>query len=243
MTGPEPGLVEPAPARTGSSFPEMLIASLAGLVLLFTGAVALGVDLDGTAGDPGQMEEVVLGATEERPPPTAPPVTITTQDPAAVFAAALAATEAANAATSTSTTTTTTAPPPTTTTTLPPPPIGAASATTNIAGVVLSLDVGPADGARSLQGHLSARVDDGEVLRAVRVDFGDGTSRTLDVVAWECNAPGAPNPYDLVLPAHTYGGPGTYAVGVTVTTAACSPDDDDWGPETVSEVRLDIVAA
>ncbi len=243
MSDPEPRLVEPTPARTGSSFPEMLVGSLVGLVLLMTGAVAVGADFGGSEGDATQAEEVVLGATEERPPPTAPPVTVTTQDPAAAFAAALAASEAANAATST--TTTTTAPPSTTTTatTLPPPPIAAASATTNAAGVSLGLDVGPAEGTRSLQGHLSARFEDNRVLRAVRIDFGDGTARTVDVVAWECNAPGAPNPYDVALPAHTYGGPGTYAVTVAATTAACSPDDDDWGAETISEVRLDIVAA
>jgi hypothetical protein len=217
----------------------MLIGSLAGLVLLLTGAVAIGVDVDGSAGE-ARAEEVVLGATEERPAPTAPPVTVTTQDPAAAFAAALAATQAANAATST---TTTTVPPTTTTTatTLPPPPIGAASATTSAAGVSLGLDVGPADGPRSLQGRFSARFEDSRVLRAVRIDFGDGTARPVDVVEWVCNDPGAPNLYDVVLPAHSYGAPGAYAVTVTATTAPCSPDDDDWGADSLSEVRLEIV--
>jgi hypothetical protein len=222
----------------------MLVGSLAGLVLLLTGAVALGVDMAGTEIDGAPAEEVVLGATEERPPPTAPAVTTTTQDPAAAFAAALAATAAANAATSTSTTTTTTAPPSTTTTasTVPPAPIAPASATTSGPGVSLALEVGPAGGARSLQGRLSARFENGAaVLRAVRVDFGDGTASTLDVVAWECNAADAPNPHEVALPAHTYGGPGTYDIIVTATTAACSPDDDDWGPETGSPVRLEIV--
>ena len=240
MDGPEPSPVQPPPTRTPAPFPEMLIGSLAGLVLLMTGAVAIGVDFGGVGGDEAQAEEVVAGAIEERPAPTAPPVTVTTQDPAAAFAAALAATEAANAAT----TTTTTVPPSTTTTatTIPPPPIGQASATTTAAGVSLSLDVGPADGARSLQGHLSVGFEDGRVLRAVRIDFGDGTALTVDVVAWDCNAAGAPNPYDVALPAHAYGAPGTYGVTVAATTAACSPDDDDWGPETLSEVRLEIVA-
>lgn len=239
---PEPSPVTPPRTRTVSSFPEMLIGSLAGLVLLLTAAVAMGVDFDGSGGDAAQAEEVVLGATEERPAPTAPPVTVTTQDPAAAFAAALAATEAANAATSS--TTTTTVPPSTTTTatTIPRPPIGQASATTTSAGVALRLGVESADGARSLQGHLSVRFEDSRVLRAVRIDFGDGTALTVDVVAWDCNAPGAPNPHDVALPAHTYGAPGTYAVTAAVTSATCSPDDDDWGPETLSEVRLDIAA-
>jgi hypothetical protein len=246
MDFPEPGPVKPPPTRTPAPFPEMLIGSLAGLVLLMTGAVAVGVDFGGVGGDEAQAEEVVAGATLERPAPTAPPVTVTTRDLGAAFAAELAATEAANAATSTTTTTkpptTTTTAPATTTTTVPPQPMGTASASTTGAGVALSLDVGPADGARSLQGHLSVGFEDSSVLRAVRIDFGDGTALTVDLVAWDCNAPGAPNPYDVALPAHTYGGPGTYAVAVTATTAVCSPDDDDWGAETLSEVRLDIVA-
>lgn len=235
----------PTPGKQASqrmpaqSFGEMLIGSMAVSVLLLTGGLAVGFEPPKSDGQAAEAApEAVLGATEPRPAPApstpAPPVTATTMNPLVAYLA--------TSTTSTTTTTTTTAPPSTTTSTTSPAPIAPASATVTAPGVTLALDVAPADGVRSLQARLSARFEDARVLRAVRVDFGDGTVLPGDVQPWECGAPGAPNPYELMLPAHTYGSPGTYAVTVVATTATCSPDDDDWGPEAHSEVRLSVVA-
>ena len=233
MRRPHPPEALPAPA---GSFGQMLIGGMAASVLLLTAGLAVVFYGPGSGGE--VEAAAVLGADQTRPEPvpapesTAPPVTVTTQDPAAAFAALLA--ERA--------TTTITAPPPTTTTTVRPAPIAAASATATGAGVTLALDVAPADGIRSLQARLSARVNDARVLRRVRVDFGDGTVRPGDVPPWECGSSGVANPYDVLLPGHTYRSSGAYVVTVVATTATCSPDDDDWGPEESSEVRLRVVA-
>jgi hypothetical protein len=218
-----------------SAFAQMVVGGMVGAILLLCGGLAY---LEVTDRLEGEQEAVaVLGATETRD--TAPPVTVTTQDPAAAWAALLAAAPT----TTSSTTTTTTAPPQTTTTTARPAPIAKASAASAGDGVTLELDVVPsaAGQIRAIDSALLARFDDARVLRALHVDFGDGTAQTPEVQPWACNAPDAPDLFDLSLPGHTYGRAGTYVVRATVTTATCSPDDDDWGPETSSQVELTVV--
>ena len=229
------GSGEALPAPAGS-FGQMLVGGMTASVLLLTAGLAFVSYGPGSGGEETGVD-AVLGMNETRPVPvptpeaTAPPVTATTQDPAAAFAALLAKRS-----------TTTTAPPPTTTTTVRPAPIATASATTTAPGVTLALDVTPADGIRALRARLSVRVDGARVLRRVRVDFGDGTVRPGEVPPWECGSTGVANPYDVQWPAHTYRSSAAYVVTVVATTATCSPDDDDWGPEESSEVHLGIAA-
>jgi PKD repeat protein len=85
------------------------------------------------------------------------------------------------------------------------------------------------------------RFDDLRVLRTTSVDFGDGKVVDGGVQPWACGAPGVPNPYVLTVPTHTYRAAGTYTVTVSATTAVCSLEDNDLGPDEPAEVRPNIV--
>jgi hypothetical protein len=225
----------------------VLVAASAAAVILAGIGSAVTIDLPWldrkpaslTAGPPPPKPMLaVLGETEERPvePPAAtadmsPPVLAEPSPPSTTTTSTVPP----------STTTSATSQPSTTTSTTQPRPITPASASASAPGVVLTLDVSPASGARSLELSLAARFADARVLRAVRADLGDGTVVDGKVEPWACNAPGAPNPYVLSLPAHTYRSPGTYRIRILATTAACSPDDDDWGVEQSAEVQLSVV--
>ena len=227
---------DPLSAR---AFGDRLIAGMTMWVLLLTLGVAVGFDPPG--GD--DAAATVLGVTETLllpgAPPAAPEVTTTTVNALVEY---WATTTTTTAPPSTTSTTTTTAPPPTTTT-APPAPIAAASATATDGPVTLLLDVRPAAEGRSLEGQLTARFEDLRVLRAVRVDYGDGTVLDVEVPALRCNDPAAPERYELPVPVHAYGAAGTYPLTVVATTATCSPDDDDWDPfEERSEVSITLVA-
>lgn len=233
-----------AVAGQASAFAQMVVGGMAGTMLLLSGGLAFLEVADRLNGE-GQAQAVaVLSATETLV--TAPPVTVTTQDPAAAWAALMAAASTTTSSTTTTTapaqTTTTTAPPPTTTTTARPAPIGKASATTTVDGVTLEVDVAPAlsGEVRSLDAGLLVNFDDARVLRAVQVDFGDGTVFGADVQPLACTAPDAGNPQDLALPGHTYAGPGSYVVKVTAITASCGAAGDEGGTQSLSEVELTI---
>ena len=138
-----------------------------------------------------------------------------------------------------STTTTST---PTTTTTVPKPPkpIRRQSATQVFPGVQLTLTASaPEPGeARTAVFRLSAEFGDTRVLRAARIDFGEGGSDDLEVFPWACWDAAAPNPYVLSDLSHIYPAGGTYAVTVTVRTASCVPGQNEPGPEATAELPL-----
>ena len=76
----------------------------------------------------------------------------------------------------------------------------------------------------------------GAVLRAVHLDFGDGTATDVAVYRWAFDDPKRPNPYHANGPFHTYTAVGAYTVNATVTTAACSPPGD--GPADVETTTV-----
>ena len=78
----------------------------------------------------------------------------------------------------------------------------------------------------------------GAVLRAVHLDFGDGTATDVGVYRWACDDPKRPNPYHANGPFHTYTAAGAYTVNATVTTAACSPPGD--GPADVETTTVTL---
>jgi len=63
------------------------------------------------------------------------------------------------------------------------------------------------------------------------------------VQPFACNDPAAPATMAFPAPAHVYRAPGSYGVTVTVTTAACNPYDNDWGPQHPSDVHLVAVVS
>ena len=234
-----------APARP---LGETLIAAMVGGVLLVTLALALGFDPGGDA----QTMEAATGpaagaaqpaATSTSSPPTTQATPPETAPPAVAGATTTPSTTPAPVATSTTTPTTRAAVAPTTTTTARPAPIAPVSATSAHPPVTLTVDLTPGEGVRALEGSLSALVADDEVLRAVRIDFGDGTVLPVAVHAWSCYHTQAPNPSVITLPDHVYGAGGTFDVTLVVTTGHCTWPDTDSGPETTSELRVTVVVS
>jgi hypothetical protein len=72
------------------------------------------------------------------------------------------------------------------------------------------------------------------VLKAVHLDFGDGTSTDVGVYRWGCADPRRPNPYHANGPIHTYTAPGDYIVTATVTTVSCLPTDSSLDERTTT---------
>lgn len=230
---------QPRVRRSVSRSWILVIAASLGAVVIAV-ASSGGAFLDrGRAGDETAVPlptttatATVRGLTLTRTSPTtttvpspSPSVTVTTID---AFAAALAA--ATPPAGSTSSTTTTS----------PPGAITPASASSAAPGATLLLDAAPAAASRALDLRLSVHFEDFRVLRTARVDFGDGKAVDGAVQPWACGAPDAPNPYVVTVPTYAYRAPGSYVITVTATTAACSLEDDDWGPDEPAEVRLNI---
>ena len=226
---------------------EGLIAGMVVSMVLFSAALALGFEPGGAGPQSVEFASTPAGgaagpsATSTSSPPTTQPepaVAVLAADP--VVPATTPTTAPAPVAAPT-TTTTRAAVAPTTTTTARPAPIAPVSATSAHPAVTLTLDLTPGAGIRSLEGRLSALLADDQALRAVRTDFGDGTVAPGTVHPWPCYAPGAPNPSAVALPDHTYAKAGTYPVTVVVTTAGCTWPEETWGPETFSEIRVNVV--
>jgi capsular exopolysaccharide synthesis family protein len=216
---------------------ELAVAATAAFVLVAAAGSAAAINQgwpDRRSAEPtaaATAPPTVLGMTVTRPPDPVTTTTVTTVRPAPPAPPTTTSTTRPPATTSTTVKATTT-------TTLPPS-ITPASATAAGAGVSLTLEATPVR-RRSVTMRLTTGLSEGRVLRAVRIDYGDGKVVEPGIEEWACWAPGAPNPYVLTAPTRSYGATGTYSVTVTVTTATCSPDDDDWGPEENAEIRLTL---
>jgi hypothetical protein len=75
-------------------------------------------------------------------------------------------------------------------------------------------------------------------LRAVHLDFGDGSATDVGVYRWPCTDPSRPDPYTASGPSHTYTTAGAYPVTATVTTASCAPTDGSAPAEQTTTVSL-----
>jgi len=79
-------------------------------------------------------------------------------------------------------------------------------------------------------------VDDrGSLLRAARIEYGNGAVDDKAPYAWQCQDPNRPHPYVVNASPHNYAAPGAYEVVATVTTAAC-----DTNEEQTATVRMTV---
>lgn len=74
-----------------------------------------------------------------------------------------------------------------------------------------------------LQNHVVVE-DRGSVIRAIGLDYGDGTRNTNGFHYYQCGDPNEPHPHYWGAGYHVYKAVGTYTVTTTVTTASC----DRW---------------
>jgi hypothetical protein len=156
--------------------------------------------------------------TTTRPPTTAPPTTVAT--------------------TPTTSTTTTTVP-------KPPKAIRRQTASQVFSGLQLTLTASaPESGAARIAAfQVSVEFGDTRVLRMVHLDFGDDAGADMDVRAWDCWDPAAPNPIAVSGPTHIYAGAGTYPVVVTVRTGLCVPGQDEPVSEETATLALAVAVS